>query len=348
MVVALRPGDRVAVLGGSGFIGSHVIPALVDAGMTVTNVDLFPAEHALPDGVRDVRGDIRDTDALTAALDGCSAVLNLAAAHHDFGLTPATFDSVNVGGARSVVAAAQAAGIDNLCFYSSVAVYGDAPGRPDEDTAPAPVNDYGRSKLAAEGVYRRWAAADEARRLLVIRPAVVFGPRNYANVHRMIRAIDRRRFLPVGPGTNRKSMVYVENVVAAILHLWTRPAAYEPEVYNCVDQPDMTSREIVAEVYRGLGRPTSRLRLPLAPALVAAKPFDLLARVTGRNLPVTSARIRKLADAETSFRSDRMRETGYVQPVSLPEGLARMVRWYVAEGRDGHAVEHLPPERVGG
>lgn len=348
MVVALRPGDRLAVLGGSGFIGSHVVPALVGAGVSVLSYDLYPAEHPLPDGVTDVRGDVRDTEALTAALAGCTAVLNLAAAHHDFGLTPATFDSVNVGGARSVIAAAQANGIDNLCFYSSVAVYGDAPGRPDESTTPAPVNDYGRSKLAAEGVYRRWADADDARRLLVIRPAVVFGPRNYANVHRMIRAIDRHRFLPVGQGRNRKSMVYVENVVAAILHLWTRPPAHEPEVYNCVDQPDLTSREIVAEVYRALGRTPSPLRVPLAPALLAAKPFDLLARVSGRNLPVTSARIRKLADTETSFRSDRMREVGYVQPVTLPQGLVRMVRWYVAEGRDGSAVEHLPPERVGG
>src|SRR5690606_4998983 len=76
-----------------------------------------------------------------------------------------------------------------------------------------------------------------------------------------------------------------------------------------------------------------------------AAPFDLLARLTGRNLPITSDRIRKLSADETSFASDRIRETGYEQPVSLQEGLAEMVRWYLREGRLHTPVEHLPPER---
>jgi nucleoside-diphosphate-sugar epimerase len=342
----LSVGDRVAVLGGSGFIGSHVIPALVEAGCEVVSYDLYPPEHPLPDGVDDVRGDIRDVTTLTRALGGCDAVLNLAAAHHDFGLTPATFESVNVDGARAVTQAMLAAGVTNLCFYSSVAVYGDAAPRPDETTVPRPVNDYGRTKLAAEGVYRAWEADGDDRRLLVIRPAVVFGPRNYANVYRMIHQVARRRFFPVGQGSNRKSMIFVTNIVAAILHLWMRPALCEVEVYNCVDQPDLTSSEILTEVYLGLGRRAPRWRLPLQPAIIAAKPFDLIARVTGRNLPITSERIRKLADAETSFAADRVRETGYVQPVRLRDGIAAMVRWYLEEGRGvAAAVEHLPPER---
>ncbi|WP_420113883.1 NAD-dependent epimerase/dehydratase family protein [Pseudactinotalea sp.] len=345
MSIQLSAGDRVAVLGGSGFIGSHVIPALVEAGMSVVSYDLYPPEHPLPDEVQDVRGDIRDAASLTRTLEGCDAVLNLAAAHHDFGLTPATFDSVNVDGARAVVASMVAAGVTNLCFYSSVAVYGNAGPRPDESSTPSPVNDYGRTKLEAEGVYRAWAAQQEGRRLLMIRPAVVFGPRNYANVYRMIHQVYRRRFFPVGAGSNRKSMIFVANIVAAILHLWTQPALREDEVYNCVDQPDLTSSEILAEVYRGLGRRAPRWRLPLQPAILAATPFDLIAKVTGRNLPITSDRIRKLADAETSFAADRVRETGYEQPVPLRQGLATMVAWYLAEGRAQGAVEHLPPER---
>lgn len=345
MTTQVRPGERVAVLGGSGFIGSHVIPALVERGVDVVSYDLYAPEHPFPAGVTDIRGDIRDLDTLTAALQGCDAVLNLAAAHHDFGLTPATFASVNVGGARTLVAALEASGIDNLCFYSSVAVYGPSHPRPEETTAPQPVNDYGRTKLEAESVYRAWSDAEPGRRLLVIRPAVVFGPRNYANVYRMIHQIARRRFLPVGSGRNRKSMIYVENIVAAIVHLWMQPPLREDEVYNCVDQPDLTSAEIVAEVYRGLGRRAPRWHVPLGPALVAAAPFDVLARITGRNLPITSERIRKLAESETSFASERIRATGYSQPVTLRDGLARMVRWYREPGRATRAVEHLPPEQ---
>lgn len=346
MTVHLRAGDRIAVLGGSGFIGSHVIGQLVAFGATVVNYDLYAPEHPLPPDVVDIRGDIRDTPSLTKALTGCDAVLNLAAAHHDFGLTPATFDSVNVGGARSLVTAMSAAGVHNLCFYSSVAVYGDADPRPDESSTPGPINDYGRTKLAAEGIYRSWLAADDAeRRLLIIRPAVVFGPRNYANVYRMIDQIARRRFLSVGPGRNRKSMIYVKNIVAAIMHLWTQPAQREDEVYNCVDQPDLTSSQIIAEVHRGLGRRAPRWHLPLGPILVLARPFDLVAKATGRNLPITSARIYKLGEAETSFAADRIRGTGYEQPVDLTAGLRAMVAWYRREGRRTDPVEHLPPER---
>ncbi|WP_162458648.1 NAD-dependent epimerase/dehydratase family protein [Pseudactinotalea suaedae] len=344
MSTQLNVGDRVVVLGGSGFIGSHIIPALVEAGVHVVSYDLYPPEHPLPAGVEDVRGDIRDVAQLTEVLAGCDAVLNLAAAHHDFGLTPSTFASVNVDGARAVVAAMVATGVSNLCFYSSVAVYGDAGPRPDETSTPQPVNDYGRTKLEAEGVYREWQAGGEDRRLLVIRPAVVFGPRNYANVYRMIHQVARHRFLPVGKGSNRKSMIFVTNIVAAILHLWMRPALREVEIYNCVDQPDLTSAEILAEVYRGLVRRVPPWRVPLRPALIAAKPFDLIARLTGRNLPITSERIRKLADTETSFAADRVRETGYEQPVSLRAGLATMVKWYLEEGRHVTPVEHLPPE----
>lgn len=345
MTTQLSAGDRVVVLGGSGFIGSHMIPALVDLGAEVVSYDIYPPEHPLPEGVEDVRGDLRDVDALTAALAGADAVLNLAAAHHDFGLTTQTFEAVNVDGARAVTAAMVANGVSNLCFYSSVAVYGEAGPRPEESSTPRPVNDYGRTKLAAEGVYREWLAGAEGRRLLVIRPAVVFGPRNYANVYRMIHQVARRRFFPVGPGRNRKSMIYVSNIVAAILYLWTQPALREDEVYNCVDQPDLSSAEILQEVYRGLGRRPPRWHIPLRPAMIAALPFDLVARVTGRNLPITSERIRKLSQDETSFASDRIRETGYVQPVTLQAGLREMVRWYQREGRHEQAVEHLPPER---
>src|SRR5690625_7159301 len=88
-------------------------------------------------------------------------------------------------------------GITNLCFYSSVAVYGEHTSPPDEHTVPDPVNDYGRTKLAAEEVYRDWEAGGD-RRALIVRPAVVFGPRNFANLYKLIRQIDRSEARRVG------------------------------------------------------------------------------------------------------------------------------------------------------
>ena len=346
MGMQLGPSDRLLVLGSSGFIGSHLPDVLAAAGVEMVGFDLHP--NARPD-VTTHLGDMRDAEALTEAMEGRTAVLNLAAAHHDFGISTATFESVNVGGARNVCAAMDHHGITNLCFYSSVAVYGEHATPPNETTTPTPVNDYGRTKLAAEGVYLGWQRAETGRRALIIRPAVVFGPRNFANVYRLIQQIDRRRFLPVGPGANRKSMCFVTNIVEAILYLWTAPsraADGEAEIYNYVDKPDLTSHQVVSEIYADLGRREPPLRVPLAPALWAAKPFELVAKVTGHNLPITSARIAKLSEAETSFAADKVRAAGFTPPVSLPEGLRRMVRWYLDGGRTAAPVVHLPPEEL--
>lgn len=345
MTNTLTSGDRVLVLGSSGFVGSHLAPVFDALGVELVRFDLHPDPH----GHQSTRiGDVRDVDALIEAMQGCTAVLNLAAAHHDFGIGTATFESVNVGGARAICAAMEHHGITNLCFYSSVAVYGEHATPPDEHTTPEPVNDYGRSKLAAEAVYREWEAGGD-RRALIVRPAVVFGPRNFANLYKLIRQIDHHRFFPVGPGENRKSMCFVANLVAAIGYLWSAPSrlpAGEPEVYNYVDKPDLASRETVSLVYRALGRREPRARLPLAPVMLAAKPFDLIGRATGKDLPITSARVQKLSATETAFSADRIRDVGFTPSVSLPEGIETMVDWYQREGRHATPVVHLPPADV--
>lgn len=340
----ISPGDRIVVLGGSGFIGSHLIPALIEIGMRVVNYDLYDPIHPLPDSVTDFRGDIRDAAKLTESFAGADAVVNLAAAHHDFGITEATFESVNVAGARAITEALTSTGINNLCFYSSVAVYGEQSGTPTETTPPAPSNIYGRTKLQAEGVYRTWAAAESDRRVLIVRPAVVFGPRNVANMYRLIDQIARRRFISVGSGKNEKSMVYVENIVAAIVQLWTAEPQVEPEIINCVDEPSLTSAEIIDCVYQSLGRRTPRFHLPLKPAIWAAKPLDLVAKVTKKNLPITSNRIEKLGAAETVFSGGLLTRLGINSPVPLRTGIERMTQWYLNADHDPDAYTHLPPE----
>lgn len=341
----LARGDHALVLGGSGFIGGHLIELLVARGVTVSNFDLHPPSRPLPDGVETTVGDVRDLAALREAASGATAIVNLAAAHHDFGIPTDVFEAVNVDGARHVCQVAVELGISNLCFYSSVAVYGSNGFAPSEDDEPAPENDYGRTKLAAEGVYREWLEEGPDRRVLVIRPAVVFGPHHFANVYRLTRQIDRRRFWPVGAGANRKSMCAVENLVEATFALWSAPPAREDEVYNYVDKPDLRSVEVVETIYRSLGRRAPQRPVPERLAVALAKPFDVLGKLLGRDLPITSSRIRKLASAETMFAADRVRETGFTPRVTLTEALEEFVAWYRAEGRDREPVVHIPGRR---
>ncbi len=334
---------KVLITGGSGFIASYFIPKLAKTGAEVVSFD-FVDPDPQTEKCLFVQGDIRDRDALCKAIEGCDAVLHLAAAHHDFGISEKTFFDVNEGGARNLCDAMNQVGVQDICFFSTVAVYGTAPLPHCEKTQPDPASPYGRSKLAAEKVFQQWAEEEGNRRCLVIRPTVTFGPRNFANVYTLIRQIDRGRFLPVGKGTNIKSLSYVENIVDATLYLWLEhPEKWSGfEVFNWIDKPDMSSMEITNTVYQALGKRLPSFHVPYHLALAGALPFDLIIALTGKNLPISGARIHKLYAAQTKFEADKILATGFQPSITLAEGLAKMVAWYQAEGKHQKAQWHIP------
>lgn len=339
---------QILVTGGSGFIGRYFHELLNSPahGHRTVILDLVkPSWNHAPSQY--IQGDVRDPAVVETAMRGCDAVLHLAAAHHDFGIAEPTFFSVNEGGSKTITEVADRLGVRRVCFFSTVAIYGDAAEPRVESTPPEPFNPYGKSKLAGERVFEAWTSKGEGRSALIIRPTVTFGPRNFANMYTLIRAIDRRRFMPVGDGSNIKSLSYVENIVEATMHVWNRPGRPAFDPYNYIDKPDLSSREIVEQVYISLGRRPSNLHIPLGMACAAAFPFDVVIKATGKNLPISSARIRKLC-TQTKFEADKILATGYAPRRTLREGIDRMVKWYIAEGRAQKAVWNLPPAQVGG
>ena len=141
-----------------------------------------------------------------------------------------------MAGATNLCEVCAELGIGRIVFTSSVAVYGEAaPDRSEED-APAPTNAYGRSKMRAEQVHREWQAeVPEARSLVIARPAVVFGEGNRGNVHQLMRQIAAGRFVMVGSGRYPKSMAYVGNVAAFLVHVLSCGAG--THLFNYVDGP---------------------------------------------------------------------------------------------------------------
>jgi nucleoside-diphosphate-sugar epimerase len=337
---------NILITGGSGFIGRVFAQQLSAAGHQLVNLDLVaPDAHAAGLFARDVRGDVRDAAAVARAVEGTDAVLHLAAAHHDFGIERDTYFAVNEGAAAVLCRAMDDAGVTKACFFSSCAVYGTVPEPRREDGPTAPESHYGASKLAGEQRFRAWSGQGD-RRTLVIRPTVTFGPRNFANMYSLIRQIDSGRYLSVGRGTNVKSLSYVENIVDATLMLWAREDLPPFDVFNYIDKPDFTSRQIAETIYRALGRTPPGFSVPAPLALLLGLPFDAVIALTGKNLPVSTARIRKLAITQTRFEADKLADAGFVPTVSLAQGIERMVQWYVREGRAQRPVWHIPPAAV--
>ena len=311
---------RIALIGGSGFIGTQLVAALQRAGHDVRIFDKAPSAE-FPNLVR--LGDVRDRAAVRAALEGVDVVVNLAAEHRDDVRPLSLYFDVNVGGAENIVHAVEELGIERLVFISSVAVYGNAPAPWQETSPQLPVNPYGESKAKAEIVYRRWAdAAPAARSLAVLRPSVVFGPHNRGNVHTLIEQIRRRRFVMVGSGTTVKSIAYIENLIAFLVTQFDHPAGIH--VFNYADKPDLTTDQLVKRIRGLLGDSASPWRLPYPLALAAGRVFDLVAAVTGRNLALSSERVRKFC-SESRVGTQALEDSGFRAPFSLDEGLARTV-----------------------
>jgi nucleoside-diphosphate-sugar epimerase len=336
---------KVCITGGSGFIGRYFYERLVADGCEVVMLDLVEPEWDAS-AAHFVRGDIRDPVALRAAFDGCDAVVHLAAAHHDFGIADETYFDVNERGSEVICSVLDELGIRDICFYSTVAVYGDAPEPHHEDAETRPNSPYGASKLAGEGVFRAWTERGDDRRCLVIRPTVTFGARNFANMYTLIRQIHQGRFVVVGRGMNIKSLSYIENIVDATLYLWHRDGRNTFELFNYIDKPDLTSMEITRTVYEALGREMPSRRYPMWLARLAVLPFDVVIALTGKNLPISSARVKKMYAVQTKFEADRVLEAGYQPRVPLRDGIRNMVRWYVREGKDLDASWHQPPRSV--
>lgn len=322
---------KLCITGGSGFIGRRMRQVLADLGHDVVVLDRTADPSGFRATERFVHGDVRDEAMCREAVAGCDRVLHLAANHSDFGISRRDYFDVNVNGMQALCRALADVGITQLCFFSSVAVYGSDSRVRDETDVPRPEHAYGESKLAAEEVVGQWAAAADDRAALIIRPTVVFGPESRANVYKLIRQIARRRYFPVGSGANHKSLAYVDNVVDATLHLWGvehgdgAAGKSHQGVFNYVDMPDMTVAGLDRFIYHELGRNAPSFRLPLGFGMIAAWPFDIVARATGWNLPVTRARVAKL-NTPTRFSAAKVLATGFQPRITLAEGLRRTIQ----------------------
>lgn len=297
--------------GATGFLGSEVVRQSLDGGAAVRGF----ARNLVPraQGADSVAGDVRHPATLRSALEGRDAVIHAAGLAHGRGRSVADYESVNVDGTENVLRAAAKAGVRRILYVSSVSVYGEGSADlRDEESACRPVGPYASSKRRAE--LRAIELADElGRDLVILRLATLFGEGDPGNVARLIRGIDARRFVMLGPGENRKSLLHRDDAARACLDA-VRNASSGVHVYNVVGTVAPMA-EIVAIVGRRLGR--HPIRIPLSHGLGSA-----LSRVTG------SKRLRTFVRDDVYDGSRFQDEFGFRPQVPLEEGLNRQVDWY--------------------
>jgi len=198
-----------------------------------------------------------------------------------------------------------------------------------EDTPLEPTNPYGESKLAAERVFLNWAKEHSDRNLIIIRPTVVFGPHNRANMYNLIDQIAKGRYINIGNGSNIKSVAYVKNLVEATLFLVNKLST-GVHIYNYADSPHLTTGELTKLIFTALGKHPPRFKVPLPVALLLGQPFDWAIHLTGKNLPISTARIKKFCTT-THHKADKIFKEGFNPKFTIEEGLHKMIKWYLTE-----------------
>jgi len=222
MIMREKLGDRVLVTGATGALGPRVVAALHAAGYRIRTLSIdAPQPAMLPEDVEVQIGDITDPQMVQAAMQGCNTVVHMAALLHIVNPPSALrskYEQINVGGTATVVEAAMQAGVERLVFFSTIAVYGDTGGQiVDEETPPHPDTFYAQTKLDAEKIVLQTRGQDGQPLGVVLRLGAVYGSRIKGNYQQLVHALARGRFIPVGDGSNRRTLVYDKDVARAVV-----------------------------------------------------------------------------------------------------------------------------------
>jgi len=327
---------RIIVTGATGYVGRSLAPHLARLGHTGVAVGRKPS-FPLPHGWKYV-----ERNQCLKSGEAADWLVHLEVKQHVLAPTEndlKDFEEVNVLGTIQWLEWCNRFDVRKFLYFSSIkAVNPAGETSPTDESATGPGDTpYGRSKWAAEEAVRKWAGWDGKQQGVIVRPAVIYGPGNQANVSAMVKAIDNRRFFLPDGGKNIKSLVSIGNVVAAVNHLLgtTHGAC---ETYNLVDSRSYTVCEFSRLIAGALGKgcpPSIPAALLVLPALMG----DMAARL-GLGFPLTSSRLKALTE-QTWFTGAKLERSGFHPPESTELAVHKLIEWYRSSSQK---AENEPPK----
>jgi len=319
---------NVFVTGGTGFVGAHLVKALQARGDRVTCLVRRPALAARL-GWRDVRiepGDLDDADALRRGCAGAEVVFHVAG--KIVARDALEFMATNRDGTANLLEAAQEHGVTRFILVSSLAAAGPTvPGQPiDETRHPAPVTDYGRSKLAAEVLVRAMVFP-----WTIVRPPVVYGEWDRGTLQ--IFRLAQHALAPVfRDGSQQLSVIHAEDLAHALIATATSPAA-AGRVYFAAHPATTTSRDLLLACGRALGRTPRTVPVPAFVARGFLWTVGSLAHLAGRATFLSADKANEYLAPAWTCRADAItRDTSWRPTIDLDTGLRRTAAWYREQG----------------
>ena len=310
---------KFLITGANGFVGTALCAELLRRG------------HTIKAAVRSTHSCIRELDQLavgainehtdwSVALQKVDIVMHLAARVHvmkDTAADPlAEFRKVNLLGTENLARQAASAGVKRLVYVSSIKVNGEQTTRSyTEQDTPNPQDPYGISKWEAEQCLLRIASASGLE-VVIVRPPLVYGPGVKGNFIRLINALHKGMPLPLAGAKNARSLIYVANLVDALIACATTPGA-AGQTYLVSDGKAVSTAELVEKIAQALEQSSHSFFIPPVLLRTAAA----LCGVSGQfnrlfgSLQITDAKLRK--------------ELGWAPPYTLEQGLSSTIAWYL-------------------
>ena len=301
------------VTGATGVLGPAVVEAFLNRGYRVRALARkAPPASLFGPSVEVFQGDVCDEKILSTIVRDVNVVVHLAALVHVLDPPPSLrpeYERINVRGTETLVRSCGAANVDRLVYFSTIAVYGYTRNRVlTETTAAEPYTFYGRTKLDAERIVLAARNSEGKPFGTVLRLSAVYGPRLKGNYRRLVRALARRRFIPLGRGDNRRPVIYDKDAARAAVLAAEHPAAIG-EIFNVSDRESATVNEIIASICDALERPRPRFNLPIAPIRWAVRLASGTASLLRVKLPIGPATVDRYVEdmvIDTSKIHDRL------------------------------------------
>jgi nucleoside-diphosphate-sugar epimerase len=330
--------NNCIIFGGTGFIGSHFAKYLITNNLVkyVYLADIRPIRPFFEfdnNRIKFVEIDVRTGINKNLFSHQIDLILNFAAIHREPGHEDYEYFETNLLGSENICKFAEQVDCKNIIFTSSISPYGVSESIKDESTLPIPVTAYGSSKLASEKIHQIWQAKDlNNRRLVIVRPGVVFGPGEGGNVSRLIKAVLHRHFFFMGNESTRKAGVYVKELCNAMWWVLQEQNKNGEKVslFNMSMNPCPCIGHYVKAVCRTQGIKRFVPTVPYRALIGVAYVIDALARPLGIKHPFSPVRIRKLVCSNDIIPTYLVKH-GYQFQYSLDNAFADWKKSYPEE-----------------
>jgi nucleoside-diphosphate-sugar epimerase len=322
--------ESVIIFGSSGFIGTHLSRYLLDNDLVnkVYGVDIKEPvyEH---DNFIYLKRDVRESFDLDDK--NIKTIYNFAAVHTTPGHKNHEYFETNIKGAENICSYAENKNIKTIVFTSSISPYGPSEKLRKEEDLPQPTTAYGSSKLVAEYIHKNWFMKDKTRKLIILRPGVVFGLGEGGNLTRLYSSLKKRYFIYPGRKDTKKACIYVKDLVRAMHQMAINPES-NFELYNMCYSKAPSIETIVKTISEVTGVKNNS---PVMPAFmlktIAGIAFSL-SKITKLDVKgIHPERIDKLINS-TNISGDRLSKSKYALQYSLKESIED---WYKDCGHEG-------------